>query len=65
MSKPDTWLDLGDAASHAGVARGEIVVAIARLQLHAISTHPSRPGELMVAQSHLDAWMKGREGTES
>ena len=53
----NAWLDVPAAARYATVRPDEVLKAIARRDLPAVTTHPDRPGAWMMRREDVEAWI--------
>jgi hypothetical protein len=54
------WLDLVDAAAYASVYLTDIVGAVGRNELPAVTSLPTRMGDWMVRAREVEAWAERR-----
>ncbi len=50
-------MDVPTAAEYVGVTRDDLQVAVNTHQVHAITTHPRRPGVPLVRMRDVEAWL--------
>lgn len=61
----NNWVDLRLAAVYAGVEIVVLVQAVTAREVRAITSHPDRPGDWMVALSDVDRWWGRRQSVRT
>lgn len=59
------WVDLQQAADHAGVGPAHLMQAISGHQIRVTTAHPQRPGEPMVPLGDVDLWARQQQLTKA
>ncbi len=54
------WLDLADAAAYASVYLSDMVGAVGRNEIRAVTSLPTRMGDWMVRARDVEAWAERR-----